>query len=216
MAIVFSINHAILCFSDAHLCKEQTHESDVSHSNSCQALSNVYREVRAILLWFPWQAEVDLRPLTAERRGQLGLTLSNPSGPPGDPHYMAHQDYPSPSHTLSAHIYGPLRSFLSLCVSLCPLLRAFDAYVSRMLILYMWQDERTGLAQAWVTSIAAAMGASCTPSLFGLTLKGSRHPWGQLAGAGWVTRGPPPVTIKWLMGKTHNSSSCKLLRVLKL
>lgn len=42
---------------------------------------------------------VDLLLLTAESRGQLGLTRTNPLGHLETPCCMAHQDYPTPSYT---------------------------------------------------------------------------------------------------------------------
>lgn len=60
---------------------------------------------------------VDLLLLTAAIQGQMGLTPSNPRGPPGDPRYTAHQDYPTPSHTWAAHILRVIE-VISVSVSL--------------------------------------------------------------------------------------------------
>lgn len=69
------------------------------------------------LFQFPWQAEGRSLPLTAENKGQQGLTPSIPSDHLETPWCTAHRDYPTPSFTWVAHIWGVVEVTLSLLLS---------------------------------------------------------------------------------------------------
>lgn len=136
--------------------------------------------------------------LSRTTSGQLGLTLFNPLGHLESPPQTAHWDYPRITRATEV-VYASVTVFLVV----------FGTFVA----------DAVGVK----ADAVAASEQACGPHTLGywsrihplfvyFDTKGKLSPplhRGQLAGVGWVARGPPPVTMKWFIEERDNRSSCK-------
>lgn len=147
--------------------------------------------------------------LTAVSQGQLGLTMSEHLETPQ--HTRVTRNIPHPTHELHTY-WGSYESFLCHTFSRLslPLMLVFqDADPVNAVGWKGWFG--TGLSDLY----SSGYGSWLNSFLFGLMLEWSCHPWGQLVDVGSLTRGPPPVAIKWFMEGRHNPSSCRLYWIVK-
>lgn len=139
---------------------------------------------------------VDLLLLTAERRGQLGLTRTNPLGHLESPRCTARRDYPTPSSSTGLRATEVIP---------CPPLCVCDALGPRRRRCKLCEMKATVRQRACVTSVVVTWGAGCAPLCLDRCSREAAWTPRSAGGGGLSDRGPSSCHQQMIYGAERQS-----------